>query len=262
MSVDNVGVWAYAIMHADRAEERVGGLRGVAGEPVRAVFAGGLAAAVGTVGLGEFGQDALRRNLEDLDWLAVKARAHDAVVSGIARFGPVIPVRMATLYLDDRRVEQLLANRHAAFDAALHRVSGREELGVKAYADPTGLLPADEEPQKSTAGGRSGTAYLLRRRRELVSQEEARRLAAVEAEYIHATLMRCAVDGKRKPAVDQSLSGTAAWTVLNGTYLVDQGMEELFRETVAALDRTAARIRLEVTGPWPPYSFAGDLEAS
>jgi hypothetical protein len=147
MSVDNVGVWAYAIMHADRAEERVGGLRGVAGEPVRVVSADGLAAAVGTVGLGEFGQDALRRNLEDLDWLAAKARAHDAVVSGIARFGPVIPVRMATLYLDDRRVEQLLADRHAAFDAALHRVSGREELGVKAYADPTGLLPADEEPQ-------------------------------------------------------------------------------------------------------------------
>jgi hypothetical protein len=261
MSVENFGVWAYAIMHADRAGERVGGLRGVADEPVRAVFAGGLAAAVGTVGMGEFGQDALRRNLEDLDWLAAKARAHDAVVSGIARFGPVIPVRLATLYLDDSRVEELLANRHAAFDAALHRVSGREELGVKAYADPEGLLPAEEKPQPG--GGRgSGTAYLLRRRRQLVSQEEARRLAAVEAEYIHATLMKCAVDGKRKPAVDQSLSGSAAWTVLNGTYLVDQASEELFRETVAALDRTAAHIRLEVTGPWPPYSFAGELEAS
>jgi hypothetical protein len=58
------------------------------------------------------------------------------------------------------------------------------------------------------------------------------------------------------------LSGTTAWTVLNGTYLVDRAMEDLFRETVAAINRTAGRIRLEVTGPWPPYSFAGDLEAS
>jgi hypothetical protein len=74
--------------------------------------------------------------------------------------------------------------------------------------------------------------------------------------------MRCAVEGKRRPAVDKSLSGTAASTVLNGTYLVDDGMVDFFRETVAALDRTAARLRLEITGPWPPYSFAGDLEAS
>jgi hypothetical protein len=262
MSVENVGVWAYAIMHADRAEERVGGLRGVAEEPVRAVFAGGLAAAVGAVGLGEFGQDALRHNLEDLDWLAAKARAHDAVISGIARFGPVIPVRMATVYLDDGRVKQLLTSRHGAFDAVLHRVSGRQELGVKAYADPKGLVPEGDAAQDDAGGPRSGTAYLLRRRRQLVSEEEAYRVAAEEAERIHATLMRCAVDGKRKPPLDKSLSGTAEWTVLNGTYLVDDGMIEWFRETVDALDRTTARITLEITGPWPPYSFAGDLEAS
>jgi N-formylglutamate amidohydrolase len=102
----------------------------------------------------------------------------------------------------------------------------------------------------------------MRRRRELASREEVYQLAAEEAERVHATLMRCAVDGRRKPALDKNLSGTDAWTVLNGTYLVEEGMVELFRETIAALDRTAARITLEITGPWPPYSFAGDLEAS
>jgi hypothetical protein len=262
MSDDTVGVWAYAVMHADRAEQRVGGLRGVAAEPVRTVSAGGLAAAVGTVGLGEFGQDALRRNLEDLDWLAAKARAHDAVISGIARFGPVIPVRMATLYLDDERVRQVLTSRHDAFDAALRRVTGRQELGVKAYADPNGLTPQDHESRENAGGTKSGTAYLLRRREQLMSQEEAYRVAADEAVRIHETLMKCAVDGKRKPALDKSLSGTAAWTVLNGTYLVDDDKLEQFRETVAALEKTTARITLEITGPWPPYSFAGDLEAS
>lgn len=260
MTVEGVGVWAYAIIRADRAEDRIAGLRGVADESVRAVYADDMAAAVGTVALCDFGHDALRRNLEDLDWLAVTARAHDAVVSGIARFGPVIPVRMATLYLDDDRVRQLLTGRHHSFDTALRRLSGREELGVKAYADQKGLAAQEGEPQETCA--RSGTAYLQRRRRALVSQEEAYRHAAEEAERIHATLMRCAVDGKRKPVPDKSLSGRPEWAVLNGTYLVDEGMVELFRETVAALDRSTARITLEVTGPWPPYSFAGDLESS
>jgi hypothetical protein len=49
--------------------------------------------------------------------------------------------------------------------------------------------------------------------------------------------------------------------VFNGTYLVDADVVELFLEAVAALERSTARIRLEVTGPWPPYSFAEDLVA-
>jgi hypothetical protein len=261
MSVDGVGVWAYAVIRAERAEDHIGGLRGVAGEPLRAVVAGDLAAVVGTVGLAEFGQDALRNNFEDLDWLSAKARAHDAVVSGVARFGPVIPVRMATVYFDDDRVRQLLTDRHDAFDAALHRVAGRVELGVKAYADPKALVSQEGQSQESV-GHRSGTAYLLRRRRELASEEEAYRIAAGEADRIHTTLIGCAVDGKRKPPLDKSISGTAAWTVLNGTYLVDEGSTNVFMETVAALEKSTGRITLAVTGPWPPYSFAGDLETS
>jgi Gas vesicle synthesis protein GvpL/GvpF len=34
-----------------------------------------------------------------------------------------------------------------------------------------------------------------------------------------------------------------------------------FMETVATLDRSTPRIRLEVPGPWPPYSFVEDLIA-
>ena len=260
MTVD-AGVWAYAVIRGERAGDRTAGLRGVADEPVRVVAEDDLAAAVGTVGLDEFGQDSLRRNLEDLDWLAEKARAHDAVITSIARFGPVIPMRLATLYLDDGRVRRLLSDKHDDFDVVLRRLSGRKELGVKAYADPKGLMAKDSRVTDNIGGTRSGTAYLLRRRQELVSQEEAYRLAAEEAERIHAALMSCAVAGKRKPPPDSSLSGRNAWIVLNGTYLVDEGADDLFRETVAALDRSTTRITLEITGPWPPYSFAGDLDA-
>ncbi|OBI98664.1 GvpL/GvpF family gas vesicle protein [Mycobacterium sp. 1465703.0] len=258
MSTDGVGVWAYAVIQADSADDRVAGLQGVAGEPVRALATASLAAAVGTVRLGEFGEEALRRNLEDLDWLAAKARAHDGVISAIARSGPVIPVRMATLYLNDSRVEQLLQDRRDDFHAALNLVTGRDELGVKAYADPKKL--AGQDPQDP--GSRSGTAYLLRRRREIASQEQAYRVAAAAAERIHAALLAHAVDGKRKPASDRSLSGRDAWTVLNGTYLVDSSSVADFRAAVAAVAEQSPGIELEITGPWPPYSFAGDVVTS
>ena len=45
-------------------------------------------------------------------------------------------MRMATVYLDDQRVSELLEVRRDDFVKALRHVTGRVELGVKAYADP------------------------------------------------------------------------------------------------------------------------------
>lgn len=253
------GSWLYAITAAESAGGVVDGLRGVAGEQVRLVADAGLAAIVGTVPLHEFGEEPLRRHLEDLDWLAAKARAHDAVISAIARSAAVAPVTMATVYLDDERVRAVLATRHDEFLAALDRVTGRDELGVKAYADPSALASRDEAPAQNSGERRSGTAYLMKRKRELSSKERAYRLAAAEAERLHAELLKHAVDGKRKPASDPSLSGRDNWTVLNGTYLVEKSGAGDFRRAVAALAETTTGIELEVTGPWPPYSFAGDV---
>ena len=141
-------VLAHAVL-----DESVGG---VADEPVHVVACDELAAVVGVVNLDEFGQDALRRNLEDLDWVAQKARAHDAVISTIAQSGAVIPVRMATVYLDDGRVQKLLESRREDFGETLGRLSGRTEVGVKVYADPTRLLTPDAEQDDD--GSRTGTS--------------------------------------------------------------------------------------------------------
>jgi gas vesicle protein GvpL/GvpF len=252
------GVWAYAVIGGEAAEHSFGRLRGVAAEPVRAVTGSGLTAVVGTVGLDEFGEEALRQNLEDLDWLAATARAHDAVISAFARDGAVVPLRMATVYLDDSRVRELLEARHDDFVAALDRVTAREELGVKAFADPK-VLTGENESSNRPGEKLSGTAYLMRRRRALASQDDAFRIAAAHAERIHAGLLEHAVDGKRKPASDRRLSGRDEWTVLNGTYLVQQDQVDAFRAAVATIDRNTPGIELEITGPWPPYSFAGDV---
>src|SRR6185503_18837915 len=112
-----------------------------------------LTAAVGTVGLDEFGEEGLRRNLEDLDWLAATARAHDAVIAAIARFGPVVPMRMATVYLDDQRVSKLLEARRDDFVTALRHVTARAELGVKAYADPE-VLTGTQKSAEQGAGAK------------------------------------------------------------------------------------------------------------
>jgi len=132
-------VYLYAVADAVLAEaDEVGAMRGIDGAPVRVVVDGRLAAVVSSVDSTRFSEEGLRSNLEDLRWLEEIARAHDTVVAELARTHTVAPVRMATIFTDDGNVRALLGEHAEEFSAALSRIHGRTEWGVKAFARPAG----------------------------------------------------------------------------------------------------------------------------
>ncbi|MBB4936130.1 hypothetical protein FHR32_000435 [Streptosporangium album] len=226
---------------------------------MRTVEHAGLVAYVSTVPLEEFGEEPLRRSLEDLDWIGATARAHHHVVESVAETVPTAPVRLVTVYSSEEQVSDLLARRHDDFVAVLSRVVGRREWGVKAYAArETAPPPAEEEP---TGGDGPGTAYLKRRQASLHSREDAWRHTAAQAERVHTTLADVAVASLRQRPQDPELSGRTESMVLNGAYLVD---DDRVGEFTAALDALREReIDLELTGPWAPYSFTAlDLDTA
>lgn len=249
------GSWLYAVAgELDRA--LLGPLTGVAGEPLRTIEAAGLVAVVGSVPLNSFGDEALRRNLEDLDWLGRVARIHDEVVDAVARAGPTVPLRLATVYLDDERVEMVLRRRTADFRRALERVAGRTEWGVKAVLD----APAEPAPAAHSSGGSAapgaGAAYLKRKREQYRTREQDQQYAAEVATRIHEALCVHAVEARRHRPQSRQLSGEKAPMILNAAYLVDNAATREFTRVVAAQDQEYEAIRLQLTGPWPPYSFS------
>lgn len=250
-------VWLYAVAPHSDEEAETAAPTGVAGEPVRTIVSGDLTAIVGSVPMDVFGEEPLRRNFEDLDWLEATARAHDAVVSAVVRRGPAVPLRLATVFRDDERVRELLDERRADFAAALELVSGRTEWGVRAYGDRAVLTAAVAEAKAEAGTMTPGAAYLARRRAQLSAQETVERDAAERASQVHERLLRRAAAGRCQPLTDPAVSGRRDWMVLNGTYLVDDDRTEDFTATVNALGAEFPGIRLELTGPWPPYSFAG-----
>ncbi|QLQ38192.1 GvpL/GvpF family gas vesicle protein [Micromonospora robiginosa] len=250
------GVWLHAVTSTvDPAS--LAGVAGLAGTPVRAVTGAGLVAVVGDVPLTEYGEEALRRNLEDLGWLERAARAHHAVVDALARSGAVVPARLATVYRDDDRVAGVLAERHATLAGTLARLTGREEWGVKGYAVPGGT-PRVEEP---AGGGGVGAAYLRRRRAQLTAREQGQRIAADAAAAVHAALGGHAVDARRHAPQDRRLSGAPTAMVLNGAYLVERAEVAAFSALAAELADRHPELRFELTGPWPPYSFVAEPAA-
>lgn len=258
--VEPRGVWIYAI--AERvAATSLGQLTGVGEGPIRTVAAAGLTAVAEDVELAEFGEEALRDNLEDLEWLEAAARAHHRVIDAVAQQGPLVPMRIATVYGSDASVAAMLADREADFRRALRRISGRQEWGVKAYAArPVAAGDPAATPGPASPGTGSGAAYLRRRRDQLATQKNARRETLANAEIIHAELSRYAAETRLHPPQAPQLTGSKELMILNAAYLLDDGRADDFAALVAALAEQYPSVRLELTGPWPPYSFAGDPE--
>ncbi|GGO77618.1 GvpL/GvpF family gas vesicle protein [Nonomuraea cavernae] len=244
------GVYLYAVT---RAEEHAcpEGLTGVSGLPVRSLAHRGLAALYSLVSLDEFGEERLRRSMEDLSWLEETARGHHRVVEAVARVLPTAPARLVTVYRLEQQLRDLLDERHDGFVAVLSHVAGRSEWAVKAYAEPYESAPADESGPEDD---RPGLAYLKRRRAGLHGREAAWRRAATRAEFVHEVLMSVAVEGRLHRAQDPQLSGREELMVLNGAYLVDEDRADEFARVLGDLDGDG--VTVELVGPWAPYSFA------
>jgi hypothetical protein len=256
--VAETGVYVYGVSR-DLPGEAMGGVVGVGGAPVRVVEDRGLAAVVSPVSLGEFGEDALRRNLEHLGWLESTARAHDEVVDAAAAHAVTVPLGLATVYRSEDRARAALRDRREEFTRALDRITERTEWGVKVYADLAEVTAVAEE--EDSADARPGTSYLRRRSAQRQTEEEARREVLMTAERIDEELCEIAAMRRLHRPQDPQLSGERGWMVLNAAYLVDDDSADDFRDAVARISGALPEIRLQLTGPWAPYSFATEEEA-
>ena len=229
---------------------------------------GGLAALVSEVPLTEFGEEALRENLNDVAWLEEKARAHEDVLEAALAAGAVVPLRLCTVFAGEDKVRRMLVREHDVLVDALDRLDGRAEWGVKAYAD-RGAVEREALARFGDAEGEdevsAGTAYMNRRRREARAREEVEEIADEWARSIHARLAAIASEALLNPLQRPELSGHDGEMFLNGVYLLAHAEAQAFRGAVESMvgefDRRGVEILL--TGPWPAYNFVkSSIEAA
>ncbi|MGZ4271067.1 MAG: GvpL/GvpF family gas vesicle protein, partial [Solirubrobacteraceae bacterium] len=105
----------------------------------------------------------------------------------------------------------------------------------------------------------TGAAYMLRRRRDRELRERAEELAAALADAVHDRLRELACEAVVNAPQNPELSGHEGDMVLNAAYLVAAGDVPRLRAAVEELrdGHRALRARIELSGPFPPYTFAG-----
>lgn len=276
--------YVYAVTRpTGRLAEALATLQGIGGAPVRLLLPGppsgagadpdagrGAPTASGAVPAApafaasevpesDFNEHALKNHFEDLEWLEHVARTHHDVVQALAAHATVLPLRMATVYQDESRARHVLTAQRHAFARRLDELDAHTEYGVKIYLTaPTttaGTRTGDGAEATRTAPAGPGQAYLHARRAQHHAREAVYQQARQAAATIEAIAARHATGRVRHAPQSGALTGPQE-NVLNDAYLVPDHQAEPFRNAIADAAGDFPDLRIEVTGPWAPYSFA------
>ncbi|QLG60703.1 gas vesicle protein GvpL [Halorarum salinum] len=190
--------------------------------------------------------------------------SHQLVVDAAGEtFGTPLPFRFDTILRgDDDAVREWLAAERGTLREHLDAFAGKWEyrvtLSTEGEFSPEGdERLADLEERIADAG--EGTAYLLEKQREQRRRELERERDELLAADLRERLEPLVDRIEPIDAADPLREGNPSNRVAGFTLLAGRDSEP---DVGAALDAVAADgdVEVEYTGPWPPYSFAPELE--
>lgn len=257
-------------LYAFLSHEDLPPMAGIDGHsPLNRIGEEGIMALASQVPLAEFGEEALRRNLEDPRWLEEKVRLHEAIVEAALARGPVLPMKFATIFLDPERIRTVMRERATVIGEALEFLRDKVEWGVRGFANRAALRaamlrsdPALLSLSREASAKSSGQAFFLRKKIE--------ESASAKCEAREESLTREALEGIRgagvglveyPPLLADGARGERI--VLNLACLLRREGVEAFLAGVEQWNRGHGEegFRLVASGPWPPYHFVPRLDA-
>ncbi len=219
------------------------GITGVdAAAAVEAVSCAGLVCWISRVDKAEFAEN-LARNMENLEWLAEVSVRHQQVVAAIARTRDILPARFGTVFRSTGSLVADVEKNKELLARDLKRVSGCEEWGVKVFG-------VQAQPQ-AAAQAKSGRDYL--QAKAAVLRTGASRDADAEVQRLLRALEGVAVETAHGTgAVSRGQRGLR-W---QGSLLVKRSQRARLQQLMGRFSKDwEGDRRIELSGPWPPYSF-------
>jgi hypothetical protein len=203
--------------------------------------------------LDHFGERSLANHLSDLDWVSRAAVAHEAVIASfMPQSDAVVPMKLFTLFTNDARALEELRAGWTRVERVIRRLAKRDEWGVRLVFDES-RAPADD----SAASVESGRGYLLaKRRQQATAAARTANMRKIAGDVVKA-LRPLASDTRQRTITAPPETESRSRMLLDAAFLVPRGKAARFRAAVARQARkiAPAGFALQVTGPWPPYSF-------
>jgi len=178
---------------------------------------------------------------------AAEAVRHNAVLTAYATRCAVAPARFGAVLDGPDAAAARVAGQAAAHRAFLARIGDGVELGARIVA----AAPLTPAPEAASSAG----TYL---RRQAARRDAARRAVARRAEAAQALADALTATAREWRAFAPAARRDGPARLAELALLAPRDALAAFRGRAAALGAAAARdgLAVEITGPWPPYSFA------
>ena len=211
---------------------------GIAGEPLRRLEKGSVAAILGEMESPSVTPEALA--------------AHDAVVRRLAESLPaLLPARFGQTIPDEPALSAWLAARERDVLEALALVEGCVQMTLRVFAGPEAPEAPLPDPAPVPEGWGPGARF-LHARKEAAAQARALPEIAPLREALRPLL--------RAERVERTGSSDGVGRLRATAYdLVPRGDADAYARTVAETAPRLAGWKITATGPWPPYAFAPGL---
>jgi len=201
--------------------------------------------------LDDFGEGPLSTHLSDLDWVSRAAVAHEAVIASLMpQSDAVVPMKLFTLFTNDTRALEQLRSGWPRVEGVIRRLAKHEEWGVRLVFD-VARAPADDR-SVVTESGRGYLAAKRRQHRTSSAQSTSMRKTAGDVLKALRPFVR---DTRQRPVT--APANSASRLLLDAALLVPRGRAARFRAVAARQAKKVgpAGYALQITGPWPPFSF-------
>lgn len=253
-------LYVYAIGRADHPlPERVEAVDG--SDRLALVQGEGLAAFYTAADSADFSQPVIDARSSDVEWLGAIGYRHQSVMSTLMRGGTIIPLRAFTLFTSEASLLHHLTEQRDAYARLLDRLDGKEEWTLRVEFQPEAWSEALTRRVESLRrlrtemdGAAAGKSYLLGKK-----LEEEKKKALREAEQQLVAEVEQAVRKKLQcETVSESrLQRSGAFPQID--VLANRDEEAQLQELRDDLNRRYAAdgVSIALTGPWPPYTFAG-----
>jgi hypothetical protein len=259
--------FVYGIVPAD--SPLAGIPAGLDDAPVAVHREGDLAALASELDGGEYDPSAIEARSGDVDWIAPRAQAHDAVLTWASDRGPVIPLPMyGSIYRSPDGILAMLRERRDTLRPLLERLARGREYALRVYRVDAELKAALPELSPEIAALKAaaeaatpGQRYLLERKIDEKSREELRAASQRIAVEIRDALSSLALETVISPipaSPRAERTDGAGTMILNAAFLIAPDRLRAFQERLTEIvnRRQPAGFRFDFTGPWPPYHFA------
>lgn len=224
----------------------------------------GLYGVAGHVEDSEFGEENLKRNLVDLEWVRAKATTHEKVIEGIMEDTCVIPFKFGTLFNTNDGLKAMLEVYGEEFKTILRELKNKQEWGVKIYCDIQRLKSgiADGQPEileveNEIKSSSVGKAYFLKKKKaELVEQAVNKKINQYGRESF-ALLKDLSSAARTNRLLPKEVTEREDDMILNSAFLVGNDSVHDFVSLANSLKTQYEDVGFSVdcTGPWPPYNF-------